>query len=386
MKTRPSTSPQLPDVSINDTVVSASRLFTCPLDLEALKYNPWSLRGGECACRYLISKRACRDVELHTTTPSRYPAVAIAIRTWSALSLRELISVLSLTLLPQFLLARPDPWQVQHRIVESLLDHLNLGLTVTGESQRKWESFVFEDANDDDSHSHFPSFPPEDGTTNHPILELILPNSLSSPKVKHVLVPSKPSTSEDERIYTPQFSPSAFFRAVDEFRSGTEDINSWRIGEALIYGEVVSSTQTMFDKCVSPNHVHQTHLSSVHSPLPSSPSPQYNWQDAAEAVTRSSHLQVACKIRVGSQGLHQYQAPSNLIFIQYLYALAIIDACHVLNPASEWAHKVRLIWPNYYGLFPSSQSSPTSNSKSTPELRKMGGILVNTSLVMAWQI
>jgi biotin--protein ligase len=162
-------------------------------------------------------------------------------------------------ILPQFLLARPDSWQVQHRVVKALLDHLNLGSAVGDESQRKWEPFVFEDANND-FHFHFPSFPPEDRTTDHSIVELIPPNSFSNPKVNHVLVPSIPLTSEDERRYTPQFSPSAFFRAIDEFRSGTEDTSpdSWRIGEALIYGEVVSSTQTMFDKCVSPNHVHST--------------------------------------------------------------------------------------------------------------------------------
>lgn len=51
-----------------------------------------------------------------------------------------------------------------------------------------------------------------------------------------------------------------------------------------------------------------------------------------------------------------------------------------MDPASEWAHKVRLKWPNdIYCLFPSSQDSPASNSKLRPESRKIGGILVNTS-------
>jgi len=54
---------------------------------------------------------------------------------------------------------------------------------------------------------------------HHPILELILipPNSLSNPKVKYVL--AKLVTSEGERRYTPQFSYSAFFHAIDEFYS-----------------------------------------------------------------------------------------------------------------------------------------------------------------------
>jgi biotin--protein ligase len=171
-------------------------------------------------------------------------------------SLQRANPSLQIQILPQFLLARPDSWHVQHHVVETLRDHSAVG----DESQRKWEPFVFEDANDD-FHVHFPSFlpEPEDRTTNHPTFKFIPPNSLSNPKVKHILVPSKSLTSEDERT---QFSPSAFFRAIDKFRSVTEDINpdSWRIGEALIYGEVVSSTQTILTSAS-----HQSRLS--HHPL-----------------------------------------------------------------------------------------------------------------------
>lgn len=73
--------------------------------------------------------------------------------------------------LPKFLLACPDSWQVQHHVVETLLDHLNFGSVVGDESQCRWELFVFEDAIDD-FHFHFPSLPPADKTTTHPILEL----------------------------------------------------------------------------------------------------------------------------------------------------------------------------------------------------------------------
>lgn len=62
------------------------------------------------------------------------------------------------------------------------------------------------------------------------------------------------------------------------------------------------------------------------------------------------------------------------MFIQYLYALAVVDACHALDPSSQWAHKVRLKWPNdIYGLFPWDKPA------SKVEPRKLGGILVNTS-------
>ncbi|KAG2365283.1 hypothetical protein BDR07DRAFT_1399413 [Suillus spraguei] len=276
---------------------------------------------------------------------------------------------------------RADP--SLHRIVETLLDHLNFSSAVGDVSQPKWEPFVFEDANDD-FHFHFLSFPLAGRATDHPILELIPQSSLSSAKVKHVLVPSQPLASEDERIYTPQFSPSAFFRSIDEFYSGREDTdqhknsNSWRIGEALIYGEVVSSTQTMFDK-------NPSFLRALPSPIVSLATVQLagRGRGGNAWLSPAGCLQMSLKIRVGLRGSSSVPGstilPSNLVFIQYLYALAIIDACHVLNPTSEWAHRVRLKWPNdIYGLFP-SQNSPTSNSKSTPELRKIGGILVNTS-------
>ncbi|KAG2049086.1 class II aaRS and biotin synthetase [Suillus hirtellus] len=294
-------------------------------------------------------------------------------------------------ILPQFLLARPNPWQVQYRVVEALLDHLNFRSAVGDESQPKWEPFVFEDTNDN-FHFHFPSIPPEARNTDHPILELIPPNFLSNPKVKHVLVPSRPLTIEDERIYTPQFSPSAFFRAIDEFRSGIKDTSqgtnqdSWRIGEVLMYGEVVSSTQTMFDK-------NPSFLRVLPPPIVSLATVQLagRGRGGNAWLSPAGCLQMSLKIRIGLKGPSSGKTndfsfncptivPSNLVFIQYLYALAIIDACHVLNPGSEWAHKVRLKWPNdIYGLFPSSQHSPASNSKSTPEPRKIGGVLINTS-------
>ncbi|KAG1781130.1 class II aaRS and biotin synthetase [Suillus placidus] len=347
------------DVLINDAVVSVSRLPTCPLDLEAHilgRYVEENTPAGILSQSGLIAMWNC--------TPP-LPNILLS-RSLSALGLRfssqRADPSLEPHILPQFLLARPDSWQVQHRVVEALLGHLNLGSA----------PFVFEDANDN-FHFHFPSFPPADRTTDHPILELIPPNSLSNPKVKHVHVPSKPLTSEDERIYTPQFSPSAFFRAIDEFRSGMEGTNqdSWRIGEALIYGEVVSSTQTMFD------NRNPSFLRALPSPIVSLATVQLagRGRGGNAWLSPAGCLQMSLKILPGPTIL-----PSNLVFIQYLYALAIIDACHVLNPTSEWAHKVRLKWPNdIYGLFPSSKNSPTSNSKSTPEPRKIGGVLVNTS-------
>ncbi|KAG2134085.1 class II aaRS and biotin synthetase [Suillus clintonianus] len=363
------------DVSIDTTTVSVSRL---PSDLDP--------SDAHILGRYVDAPAGVLSqsglVAMWNCIPP-LPDVLLS-RSMSALGLRfsaqRADPDLQPHILPQLLLARPDSWDVQHRVVEALLDHLRPGSAHRdNESQRKLEPFAFEDANDD-FHFHFPSFPPAD-RTDHPILELIPQNSLSNPKVKHVLVPPKPLTSEDEKIYTPQFSSSAFFRAIDEFRSRTENFDqspdSWRIGDAFMYGEVVSSTQTMFDK-------NPSFLRALPAPIVSLATVQLagRGRGGNSWLSPAGCMQMSLKIRVGLKGSSSVPGPSirpsirpsNLVFIQYLFALAVVDACQALDPNSQWAHKVRLKWPNdIYGLFPSDKPL------SKPEPRKIGGILVNTS-------
>ncbi|KAG2367620.1 hypothetical protein BDR07DRAFT_254553 [Suillus spraguei] len=158
------------------------------------------------------------------------------------------------------------------------------------------------------------------------------------------------SNTTDFRIYPPQFSPSAFFHAIDEFHSGMEDTNkstnidSCRVGEVLTYGEVISSTQTTFDR--NPYLLRALHLPSsgfvslVTAQLAGRGKGGNAWLSLAGC------LQMSLKIHVGLKGSSSIPGPatlpSNPAFIQYLYALVIMDACHVLNPASERVHKVRL--------------------------------------------
>ncbi|KAG2074077.1 hypothetical protein BDR04DRAFT_1151537 [Suillus decipiens] len=297
------------EVLVNDIVVSISRLPIYPLDLEAWHVFSHYAENK----RFLILKRACRGVELHLT-PSRYPAVTITI----CASRRELIP---------------------HRVVETLLDHLALASVVGDESQRKLEPFVFEDANDD-LHFHFLSFPSVGRTTNYPILELIPQNSVSNAKVKHVLFLSEGKTQNQDT-----------------------NPNSWRIGEAFIYSEVVSSTQTMFDK-------NPSFLRALPSPIVFLATVQFagRGRGGNTWLSPAGCLQMSLRICVG--GLCQ------LSDISILTPRSTRPHNLPLQPlpTSEWAHRVRLKWPDgIYGLFLSSQSSPTSKSKSTPEPRKSTG-------------
>ncbi|OJA12338.1 hypothetical protein AZE42_02788 [Rhizopogon vesiculosus] len=379
------------DVSIDSTTIAVSRLPSYSLDLDASgehvlgRYVEGNAPAGVLSQSRLIAMWNCAPP---------LPDILLS-RTLSALGLRFYTQKADLgpqlRILPQFLLARPHSWYVQHRIVQELLGRLRPESAIPhphadgdmdNESPRRWEPFMFEDANDM-FHFHFPSFPPADETSDlssHPILELIPQNppGFFNDKVKHVLVIPKPLTFEEESMYTPQFSPSAFFRAIDEFRSGTEGTSqgtsqdSWRIGDAFMYGEVVSSTQTMFDK-------NPSFLRALPAPVVSLATIQLagRGRGGNSWLSPDACMQLSLKIRVGLKGSSSAGTairPSNLVFIQYLYALAVVDACHALDPSSQWAHKVRLKWPNdIYGLFPCDKLG----SKMEP--RKVGGILVNTS-------
>ena len=120
-------------------------------------------------------------------------------------------------ILPQFLFAHPQNWKVQETILQSLFPE---------------GGDVF---SDEANSFHFHS------------LGESTPERTSEQKDRDILLPEKPLTPEQEQRHTPLFSPSAFFTALDEFRN-KEEAGTWRMGDALLYGEVVTSTQTMLDK------------------------------------------------------------------------------------------------------------------------------------------
>ena len=63
--------------------------------------------------------------------------------------------------------------------------------------------------------------------------------------------------------------------------------------------------------------------------------------------------------------------PSNkLVFVQYLFALAVVEACRKGAILGDQGRHIRIKWPNDIYL--------TSDNPDA-EKRKVGGVLVNTS-------
>ncbi|KAJ7178058.1 class II aaRS and biotin synthetase [Mycena filopes] len=164
------------------------------------------------------------------------------------------------------------------------------------------------------------------------------------------------------REQTPLFDLGLFFSALSSARKKdgvSEDGEPWGIGDALLYGEAVTSTQTMLDK-------NPRFMGLLPAPLVSLASHQLAGRGRGANVwlSPSGCLQFSLLLRLS---LATFPA-SKLVFVQYLFALAAVEACRdesVLGAAA--AAPVRLKWPNdIYADF-------------GDEKRKIGGILVNTS-------
>ncbi|KAK7042482.1 BPL/LPL catalytic domain-containing protein [Favolaschia claudopus] len=167
-----------------------------------------------------------------------------------------------------------------------------------------------------------------------------------------------------DREHTPLFDLGLFFSALSSARIKEgilETIQPWCFGDALLYGEAVTSTQTMLDK-------NPQFMSRLPTPLVSLASHQLAGRGRGANVwlSPSGCLQFSLLLRVS---LSEFPA-SKLVFVQYLFALAVVEACREQSVLGDAGGPVRLKWPNdIYAVFGDDEGS----------MKKIGGILVNTS-------
>ncbi|KAA1474395.1 class II aaRS and biotin synthetase [Dentipellis sp. KUC8613] len=163
---------------------------------------------------------------------------------------------------------------------------------------------------------------------------------------------------------TPKFDLQLYFNNLEKARkaNGLPDVSqegSCGMGEALFYGEAVTSTQTMLDK--------NQHLASrLPPPILSLATHQLAGRGRGRNtwLSPAGCLQFSLLLRAAPPAL---PAP-RLVFVQYLFGLAVVRACRdaaVLGP--EAGAGVRLKWPNDVYVVRGG------------EKKKIGGVLVNTS-------
>ncbi|KZT01356.1 class II aaRS and biotin synthetase [Laetiporus sulphureus 93-53] len=249
--------------------------------------------------------------------------------------------------LPQFLISTPSkPWIVE-RVMQELSIH---SLEEPHILKDNADTFEFRDASKD---SDLPDSAREAAAKN-----VKLDASVLQPKI--VLLGKDGTIPSVEQ--TPLFDIRNFYEELVVARRENhclECAEPWGMGEALLYGEVVTSTQSMLDKNLRL-------LSSLPSPLVSVASHQLAGRGRGANVWLSSggSLLFSLLLRVSLSDV----PAARLVFVQYLFALAVAEACRDPAVLGDAGRHVRLKWPNdVYAL------------REDGVRKKMGGVLVNTS-------
>ncbi|OJD40284.1 biotin apo-protein ligase [Diplodia corticola] len=171
---------------------------------------------------------------------------------------------------------------------------------------------------------------------------------------------------------TPYWNHDAFYANLAAYHSRTRD-TAGAFGRYLLYGEVVTSTNTLLEK-------NPRLLKHLPSGLTATATTQIAGRGRGSNVWVSppGSLMYSTVLR-HSVALSQ-SAP--VVFIQYLAALATVAGVHSYD-AGYASLPVRLKWPNdIYALSPDSaafKAGGTHTSTDPNDFVKIGGVLVNSS-------
>ncbi|GJE86299.1 biotin holocarboxylase synthetase-like protein [Phanerochaete sordida] len=215
--------------------------------------------------------------------------------------------------LPQFLVGAPS----RPEVVPSILQSLELRPPATLKDAN--DTFAFHDATD---------------------AETLLQQSRAAPpadETRHVV--AYENGALPPTVFTPLFNVQQFFEdlKVAREKAGLQTSQPWGVGEALFYGEAVTSTQTMLDK-------NYRFLSSLPSPIVSLATHQIagRGRGGNSWVSPLGCLQFSLRLRASL-----IQLPlQKLVFVQYLVALAVVQGARDTGVLGEWGDRVRVKWPN----------------------------------------
>lgn len=166
---------------------------------------------------------------------------------------------------------------------------------------------------------------------------------------------------------TPYFDHTLYYTSLDAYRSKSR-LSPSQFGSSLLYGEVVASTSTMFDK----NH----HLLEK---LPIGLTSTCTMQVAGRGRGSNAWVTPIGCLSFSTTLKHpmELNVQSPVVFIQYLAAMAVVEGIKTYAPGYEDI-PVRLKWPNdIYAEDP----SPTADHdpKNVPKYVKIGGIQVTSN-------
>ncbi|KAF8984179.1 biotin holocarboxylase synthetase [Entomortierella lignicola] len=190
-----------------------------------------------------------------------------------------------------------------------------------------------------------------------------------------VLCPNEPPSS----TLTPEFDMGLYFRHLQQARqlANDDESNSYKFGNSLMYGQVVTSTQTMLDKNFG-----------LCQQLPDGFICSATIQVAGRGRGRNSWISPPGCLQFSMVLRHPNKAiNASAVFVQYLVALAVVEGVRSL-PGYE-SVPLRLKWPNdIYAEAPLEHPSQAyittprgfnSQNQPIPKVIKIGGVLVNSN-------
>ncbi|GAM91464.1 hypothetical protein ANO11243_095140 [Dothideomycetidae sp. 11243] len=186
-----------------------------------------------------------------------------------------------------------------------------------------------------------------------------------------------PSTQPESKV-TPYFNHAAFFANLDHYNAATKN-HEGTFGRTLLYGEVVTSTNTLLEKNPSLLSNFPTGLTATATTQLAGRGRGSNvWVSPPGSLMFSTVLRHALDLNTS--------AP--VVFVQYILALAIINGIKTYDKGYSTL-PVRLKWPNdIYALDPSKldpgakplkPSTDPLNDSQRAQYTKIGGILISTS-------
>ncbi|KAL8944001.1 MAG: hypothetical protein Q9216_000710 [Gyalolechia sp. 2 TL-2023] len=174
---------------------------------------------------------------------------------------------------------------------------------------------------------------------------------------------------------TPYFNHQAFFANLTHYESQSRESDG-TFGKNLLYGEVVTSTNTMLEKYRplrhEPNRANRSRNTQTLRRLPTGFTATATVQIAGRGRGTNVWVSPAGSLIFSTVIRHSMslmpKAP--VVFLQYLAALAIVEGVHTYDHGYQRI-PVRLKWPNdIYAADPTDSSGKT--------FVKIGGILVNS--------
>ncbi|KAF9186942.1 biotin holocarboxylase synthetase [Haplosporangium sp. Z 767] len=163
---------------------------------------------------------------------------------------------------------------------------------------------------------------------------------------------------------TPYFDMNLYFEHLRKVRQHSSHL---KFGNSLLYGQVVSSTQTMLEKNFSLcQHLPNGFVCNATTQIAGRGRGRNSW------ISPPGCLQFSMVLRHPVRATH-----ASAVFVQYLVALAVVESVCSLPGYEDLPLKLK--WPNDIYAEAPLEDGQVQEAGVSPKMVKIGGVLVNSN-------